>query len=117
MSDLTFGLWLTVVGMGVVFGLLALLWAMLAIVGRLDRREEGGSAADVVEAAPEAREMPLLTDEELAAVTVAVAAHREARRRQAAPETRSAIPGSHLWASRWLAAGRTRQTRGWQGRR
>lgn len=114
MSDLTFGLWLTVAGMSVVFGLLALLWATLSIVGWLDQRTS--RKTDEVPA-PCAMEAPVISDEDLAAITVAVAAHRTARRRQAAPETRSAVPGSQLWASRWLAAGRTRQTRGWQGRR
>jgi sodium pump decarboxylase gamma subunit len=114
MNDLAFGLWLTVAGMGVVFGLLALLWAMLSIVGWLDQRK--ARQVDDVPAGG-AVEAPVISDEDLAAITVAVAAHRTARRRQAAPETRSAVPGSQLWASRWLAAGRTRQTRGWQGRR
>ncbi len=50
MSDLAFGLTLTGVGMGLVFGLLALLWGALALLGRLDRwlPEEEREAADPV---------------------------------------------------------------------
>ena len=43
-----------------------------------------------------------------AAITVAVVTHAEHRRRQAAPETRAFAPGSQLFASRWVAVGRSR---------
>ena len=101
MENLAFGLQLTVVGMALVFGVLLLLWGVLAVIGRLDRPPEPVRQAEVLD--------PAL----LAAVAIAVAMHATSRRRQAAPEMRSTVPGSQMYASRWLAAGRTRQTRAW----
>ena len=112
---MSFVLYVTAVGMGVVFAILGLLWALLALLTKLD----GGSADDLAPGTP-ARDMEAeapAAEEIAAAITIAVLMHRTARRRQAAPETRSTWPGTQLFASRWLAAGRTRQTRAWQGRR
>jgi Na+-transporting methylmalonyl-CoA/oxaloacetate decarboxylase gamma subunit len=103
MSDLEFGLTITAVGMGIVFGVLALLWALLVAIG-FTNREQRAKAKPQNEFDPRA----------IAAITIAVVLHRAARRRQAAPEMRSASPGSQMYASRWVAAGRTRQTHGWQ---
>ena len=99
---MSFVLYVTAVGMGVVFSILGLLWGLLALLTKFDRVE-----IEHMEINPEVA----------AAVTIAVLMHRTARRRQAAPEMRSTWPGTQLFASRWLAAGRTRQTRAWQGRR
>jgi hypothetical protein len=52
----------------------------------------------------------------VAAITVAVLDHAEARRLQAAPAMRSYWPGSLLFASRWVSAGRTRQAQSWRRR-
>ena len=52
----------------------------------------------------------------LAAITVAVLDHAEARRLQAAPAMRSYWPGSLLFASRWVASGRMRQGQSWRRR-
>jgi Na+-transporting methylmalonyl-CoA/oxaloacetate decarboxylase gamma subunit len=140
-----FGLQITVVGMGLVFGLLALLWALLALAGRFEpgnKRPHAVSPADVppLEEAPGGAQLPAselaaearaalpavrvrgpgaeeLEPEALAAIAAAVLAHAANRRRQAAPETRSYWPGSLLFASRWVAAGRARQTRGYQRER
>ena len=114
MDDLIWGLQMTGLGMGLVFGLLALLWGLLTIVLRLDRPAAApvwkGIAAD---AAPAVKEM----DPELvAAIVAATLAHRALRRREAAPVMRSYWPGSLLYASRWLAAGRALQNHSWQRR-
>lgn len=113
MHDLAFGLRLGALGMGIIFGLLALLWGGLVLIGRLDaalvaREERGGG-----EPGPAAREAgeEHLPPEALAAVAIAVATHAALVRREAAPSQRAHQPGSQLFASRWLAAGRTRQTR------
>ena len=42
MDNLSWGLQITVLGMGLVFGLLALLWGLLTLVQRLDREPAGG---------------------------------------------------------------------------
>ena len=47
--------------------------------------------------------------DQIAAITVAVVMHADHRRRQAAPETRAFAPGSQLFASRWVAVGRSRR--------
>jgi hypothetical protein len=125
MSDLEFGLRTTVVGMGIVVGLLGVMWALLALALRLDRRGTAEPDGEVVDAegtaatpAPGVRIAgagaidPIL----VAAITVAVLRHAEARRLQAAPAMRSYWPGSLLFASRWVAAGRMRQGQSWRRR-
>jgi Na+-transporting methylmalonyl-CoA/oxaloacetate decarboxylase gamma subunit len=118
MEDLLFGLRVGAIGMGLVFALLGLLWIALSLLARLDAalavRQEGARAAGrgaapvpaaVVDGAAD------LEPEALAAIALAVGAHAALLRRQAAPAQRSTQPGSQIYASRWLAAGRTRQTR------
>lgn len=103
MNNLVWGLQMTGLGMGLVFGLLALMWGLLTIVLRLDR--------------PPAPSPPPVGDvdpELVAAIMVATLAHRAQRRREAAPVMRSYWPGSLLFASRWVAIGRARQNRSWQ---
>lgn len=145
MSDLMFGLQITAIGMSLVFGLLALLWALLVLAARFEpgaTTPHAVSAADVpaLEEAAGGAQLPAselvaeaqaaspvvrvrgpgaddLEPEALAAIAAAVIAHAANRRRQAAPETRSYWPGSLLFASRWVAAGRARQTRGYQRER
>ncbi|NTV63842.1 MAG: sodium pump decarboxylase subunit gamma [Oscillochloris sp.] len=122
MSNLVFGLQITAIGMGLVFGLLALLWGLLALAARFEPAAPSGTAELTVPTPPTVRvEGPGAAELEpaaLAAISAAVLAHAANRRRQAAPETRSYWPGSLLFASRWVAAGRARQTRGYQrGRR
>jgi Na+-transporting methylmalonyl-CoA/oxaloacetate decarboxylase gamma subunit len=98
------GLELTVVGMGLVFLVLAVLWGLVAALARLDRPKAG---APKVEAAPAGA--PDLDPETLAAVGLAIRLHLRALRRQAAPAARVHAPGS--LPSRWVSTGRTRQNR------
>lgn len=112
MSELGWGLLMMVAGMGTVFALLLLLMGVLLGVGRLDRQPAEEPAAEPEEVpAPAAPSVaPGGVDAAtLAAIAVAVTTHAEHRRRQAGPETRAHAPGSQLWASRWLAVGRSRQ--------
>jgi Na+-transporting methylmalonyl-CoA/oxaloacetate decarboxylase gamma subunit len=126
MENIGFGLTVTLIGMGLVFALLGLLWALLAVMGKLDTappEPEEALAVDAPSVAPPlssvfARAAAIgLDPEAVAAITIAVVVHTEVRRRQAAPSMRSTWPGSQIYASRWLAAGRTRQTRNWQRNR
>jgi len=120
-------------GMGLVFGLLALLWALLTLVLRFDREPQvagtvapAGEAATAAEgardlAAPEQPAPRVATvdgmDADLvAAILIAVLRHKEVRRAQAAPAMRSYWPGSLLYASRWVASGRARQNTTWERR-
>jgi Na+-transporting methylmalonyl-CoA/oxaloacetate decarboxylase gamma subunit len=143
MDNLVFGLQTALIGMGIVFGVLAILWTLLTLVTRIDARsssivaaaaeaagvaaEAGGPAPD---AGPDASGAPAtgpvvrltgapdgLDPRLIAAITVAILRHEEARRLQAAPAMRSYWPGSLLFASRWVAAGRTRQGQSWRRRR
>jgi Na+-transporting methylmalonyl-CoA/oxaloacetate decarboxylase gamma subunit len=119
MDNLRWGLEITALGMGLVFALLALLWGLLTLVLRLDRVPAGAPDAVVAPApvpgADAAQESGAAIDADLlAAITVATLTHKAVLRREAAPVMRSAWPGSQLFASRWVAIGRSRQNRTWQ---
>jgi Na+-transporting methylmalonyl-CoA/oxaloacetate decarboxylase gamma subunit len=120
MDNLAWGLQITVVGMGLVFSLLALLWGLLTLVLRLD----GAPAASPVppDAAPSPAASAPAADEDAAgvdpamaaAIALALALHRARQRGAAEPHMRIHWPGSLMHASRWVAAGRARQTRSWR---
>jgi len=129
MENLGWGLQMSVLGMGLVFALLALLWGLLTLVLKLDpapveslspqaATREAEHIAAVADAAVGAQ-VPLVPtvngmDADLvAAITVAVLTHKTIRQREAAPAMRSYWPGSLLYASRWVASGRARQNRSW----
>lgn len=138
MEHLNWGLQMTVLGMGLVFGLLALLWAFLTLMGAIDKepapaaaKEETSEAermASIVEAeriasvaddkvgaqAPALRTVNGMPADLVAAIVTATYAHRVTLRRQASPLMRSYLPGSKLFASRWVAVGRARQNYNWQ---
>ena len=112
MENLLWGLQTTVLGMGLVFALLALMWGLLTLALRLDKAPE---AASVEIASPVAPALPEgLDGETMAAIFIATLTHRAQRRREAAPAMRSYWPGSLLYASRWVGAGRAVQNHGWR---
>jgi len=114
MENLAWGLQMTLLGMGLVFALLTLLWGLLALVLRLDTWRAGGGVGELPE--PSAVTEQGMDADLIAAITVAVLTHRAVRRREAAPMMRSYWPGSLLYASRWVATGRARQNYGWRRR-
>ena len=134
MEHLGWGLEMTVLGMGLVFALLALLWLLLTIVLKLDKEEEPEEEISPQEATVEAERIAAIADQAVgaqtperptvngmpadlvAAILVATHKHRKSMRRQAAPLVRTVWPGSQIFASRWLATGRARQTNNWQPR-
>jgi glutaconyl-CoA/methylmalonyl-CoA decarboxylase subunit delta len=122
MDNMGWGLQITALGMGLVFGLLALLWGLLTLVQGLDREAPAapGPAAGTSSAAdsgvlegidPAGAVVDGLDADLVAAIATATLAHRALRRREAAPVMRSYLPGSQ--ASRWLGAGRSRQIQNW----
>ena len=132
MENLIWGLQLTILGMGLVFALLALLWGLLTVMLRLDAAPadrsrdapsstsaargaevEGGATSAGIAATGPSNGMEA---DLVAAIMVAVLTHRAVRRREAAPVMRSYWPGSLLYASRWVATGRSRQNHSWQRR-
>lgn len=110
MENLLWGLQTTLLGMGLVFGLLALMWGLLTLALRLDKPVESPPPPAV----PPPPQAPGLDGETVAAILVATLTHRAQRRREAAPAMRSYWPGSLLYASRWVGAGRARQNHGWR---
>ncbi len=132
MHNLGWGLEITVLGMGLVFSLLALLWGALRLVLKLEPAAEPVSAEESVVHAERiaavaddaiGKQVPVpptvqgMNADLVAAITMATLWHRAVCRREAAPAMRSAWPGSQLYASRWVTSGRTRQNRSWQPRR
>jgi Na+-transporting methylmalonyl-CoA/oxaloacetate decarboxylase gamma subunit len=121
-ENLAWGLQLTVVGMGLVFGLLALLWGLIALVVRLDRPPKASSARKMmIDAAERVDTAVLITPSEhgldadlVAAILVATLKHKAILRREAAPVMRAFRPGSLLHASRWVSSGRMHQNRVWR---
>ena len=132
MENLEWGLKMTVLGMGLVFALLGLLWALLTVVLMLDKEptaevspqaamaeaERIAAVADDAVGAqtPEPATVNGMPADLVAAILVATMKHKLTLRRQAAPFMRSYWPGSQLFASRWVATGRARQTYNWQPR-
>ncbi len=131
MDNLIWGLQTTALGMGLVFALLALLWGLLTLVLRMDKepaepatgeaqagepRSPGLAGAGAHAEAPNPTPVQGIDAELLAAILVATLTHRAVRRREAAPAMRSYWPGSLLYASRWVGAGRARQNHSWQRR-
>ena len=114
---------MTVLGMGLVFSVLVLLWGVLRFVLYLEDR--GAVASDAAASPSDAPASPTdvvtapgdgMDPELVAAITAAVVAHRAVRRREAAPSMRTFWPGSLIHASRWVGSGRVRQTRSFQRR-
>lgn len=122
MDNLGFGLQVTALGLGIVFGLLIALWLLLTLAlrfeGRSGRAAEATPPVEIVTIrATSGADLPRTLDAQLvAAITVAIVRHADARRRQAAPAMRSYWPGSLLFASRWVASGRMRQGQSWRRR-
>ena len=124
MDNLGWGLQMTVVGMGLVFALLAVLWGLLSLALRFDRESAPANAADAPAAAEamaaaaapagDAPDADGLDPDVVAAICVATLTHKALLRRTAAPVMRSYWPGSLLFASRWVASGRVRQARNWR---
>ena len=132
MENLAWGLQMTVLGMGLVFALLALLWCLLMLVLKFDK--EPKAEVSEREAHFEAERIAAVADDAIgaqvpepptvngmpadlvAAILVATMKHKLTLRRQAAPIMRTYWPGSQLFASRWVAAGRARQNYTWQPR-
>ncbi len=115
MENLLWGLQTTFLGMGLVFSLLALMWGLLTLALRFDRPSESApSPSTPTPAPPEPVLPPGLDGETVAAILIATLTHRAQRRREAAPAMRSYWPGSLLYASRWVGAGRAVQNHGWR---
>jgi len=106
MNNLMAGAQLTVLGMGLVFFLLALLWALMALMVRLDRAEPAAEAA-APDSPAHAGATPVADAARRAAIVAAVMRYRAEQAGRAHHEP----PG------RWVEIGRTRQQQSTGARR
>ena len=108
------GVNITILGMGLVFLLLVVLWGLLTVMLRLDREPPAEDLKQSERIQRPAAVIPRgMTAELFAAIGIAVLTHQSVLRKQAAPSMRSHWPGSILFASRWVSAGRHQQTQNW----
>lgn len=119
MENIPWGLELTAAGMGLVFFMLILLMVSLMIMGAFDRpgktqdapAVEAAPAPAAVAAAPVAVASSGVSDEQIA--TIAVAVHTALRGSGAGRALTANKSGSGLAESRWVAIGRSMQTKSW----
>ncbi|MDR1367143.1 MAG: OadG family protein [Candidatus Accumulibacter sp.] len=116
------GLKMTVIGMGLVFAMLGLLWVLLTIILMLDKPDEEEEEAPAASAsdesdAYESASPPAsagLPADLVSAITVAAIKHRAALQGGSAAIMPTTWPGSQQ--SNWVVAGRARQTNTWTPR-
>lgn len=112
MENLEWGLKMTVLGMGLVFTLLGLLWALLTVILMLDKEEEEEHVeVAAASAEPEAAAPSSLTADLVSAIVAATLKHKKTLRGGASSLTQTSWSGNQ--SSLWLAAGRARQTNNW----
>lgn len=114
MEHLDWGIKMTVLGMGLVFALLGLLWALLTVILMLDKEEEVPEhvAADAGYEEPEAVSAGIPANL-VSAIVIAALKHKKSLR-GGAPMMQTTWSGSQ--SSLWAAAGRARQTNTWTSR-
>lgn len=100
---------ITVVGIGLVFLALFLLWGVMVALTRFLQARAAPPGAKVA-ALMTPPEEPDDTNAKVAAIMVALDLYQTEMRREAAPPVREHPPGS--LPSRWVAIGRGRQTEG-----
>ncbi|MEN6437201.1 MAG: OadG family protein [Syntrophobacter sp.] len=114
MSSIGIGLQLTVFGMGLVFLLLAVMALLIKLLLRTDSTPPVTVPPEEKEPAP--APPPYFDADSLAAILVAVIAHRDVCRKRAATATRRSRPDTAQ--SRWVTVGRSHNITSWQpGRR
>ena len=114
MDNLGWGLQMTVLGMGLVFLLLALLWGLLTLVLTLDKTP--APKPEPPSAAPMDATQTALPADLIAVIAVAALKHRSALRHEAARLGWRASSNEEASGSRWVVTGRARQNASWQPR-
>lgn len=109
MNNLMTGVQLTVLGMGLVFFLLGMLWALMALMVRLDRAEPEAAAAPEPAAPADAGSAPGSDHAKRAAIVAAVMRYRA--------EQAQGGHAHHEPPGHWLEIGRTRQQQSTGARR
>jgi len=113
LEHLDWGLKMTVLGMGLVFALLALLWGLLIVVLALDKEEVETEADDEAADEPQVAVGGLAADL-VSAIVVATLKHKNALRGGSTSMMQTTCVGNQ--PSPWAAAGRARQTNNWISR-
>jgi hypothetical protein len=108
------------IGVGEIIAVLGVVGLGLFAFWRFEQRKALPPPAPAPALAAEAETAPPAptgpSPDLLAAVAIAVADYARDRRLQAAPHSRVYEPGSHLFASRWVAVGRGNQQHTWSRR-
>ncbi len=115
MEHLDWGLKMTVLGMGLVFSLLALLWGLLVLVLALDKEEvepEDDDTSDEAAVEPQVA-VGGLPSELVSAIIVATLKHKALRGGTTSMMQTTCASNQ---PSPWAAAGRARQTNNWISR-
>lgn len=112
MSDLRFSFMLMLYGMGLVFLILAMLWGVIAIFQRIDRRmlateEEKAQRETAASSPPTASIAPEL----LAAILVALDRYRQEEAGKISTQKRYSPREIEQGQARWVAVGRAYQLR------
>ena len=122
MANIGWGLQMTVLGMGLVFALLALLWALLNLTLFFDR-PAGGCVADDAGGSGRSADVPpsqsviagsSLTKDRVAAILIAVMRHRQFLQRSRSRVGARPSQDETVASSNWQFAGRIRQNKDWQ---
>jgi sodium pump decarboxylase gamma subunit len=112
MGSIGIGLQLTIYGMGLVFLLLAVMALLIKLLLKFDSAQVETAGMEELPAS----DATGFDADQMAAIIVAVTAHRTTRRKEAAPAMREHMPGTI--PSRWVTGGRSLQNTSWQpGRR
>ncbi len=100
------GLLITVIGMGIVFAMILILWGIMVLLVKLTNRPEKEEAVEEsASSLPEPAASPAMGDASALAAAIAVAYALSAKPKTAfAGDTQSILTGST-----WLAAGRAQQ--------
>lgn len=114
MENLDWGIKMTVLGMGLVFSLLGLLWALLTVILLLDKEEVEEEETVAGSDEPQVAAASSLTADLVSAIVAATLKHKKTLRGGAASLTQTSWSGNQ--SSLWLAAGRARQTNNWISR-
>jgi hypothetical protein len=97
----------------VIVALAAVLFGITVAQARKERKALAPAPSPQPVEAPAAGE---LSNEQLAAITIAVTDYARNRRQPVKLGPRAHEPGSHLFASRWVAVGRSFQQQPWTRR-
>jgi len=108
------GLYLTVAGMGLVFMVLAMLWALIVLLIKFDKESQPSLQSEVMGIADSASN-GVVRSEIAAAIAVAIHAYENDKKRLRVMDTSFGVARDEV--DPWSLAGRAQQHKDWQPRR